>query len=191
MTKSAGFLFLLLVGACTPTVAVPDPTTRVIPAGTEPEVLEWGFDRSAIERDLLLAARNRLGEATIRRALAAEGYIFAKFYPGMIPPPPAGAGPDWRPPEFPFALLFQEKGQWLAATRTGARPADPGAVAQIHALLADPAFWRQPQWAKPGCTDAGASLLMLKVAGRPETVRRGACGDTELNERLVSFALRA
>lgn len=184
-------LFTVALAACAPTAPAPQPAARVIPSGPEPDQIEWGYNRAVIERDLLTTARARLGEATVRRALAADAYLFAKSYAGMLPPPPPNAGPDWHYPVPPFTLLFHEGQGWLVATKDGARPAQPAAITEIRALLSDPLFWRQPDWAGPGCTDAGASLLMLKLPGRPESVRRGACGDTELTERLVQLAHRA
>ncbi len=178
----------LMSGACVHNAA--PSATRAIPRGPEPEQLEAGFDKVAIERDLLLTARNRLEEATIRRALAADSYIFAKYYPGMMPPPPAGIPHDWKP-KFPFVLLFKEDGRWLAATAGGMRAANPAAIAKVEAALSDAAFWKQPSWTPPRCTDAGASLLLIKVQGRSETLRRGSCGETELTQRLVLAALEA
>lgn len=178
----------LLLGGCAPQVATPDPASRLIPTGAEPDRTEWAFDQAIAERDLLVTARARLGEATVRRALAAHAYIFAKSYAGMLPPPPPDAGPDWRYPLPPFTLLFHENGQWMVARNADIRPARPAPIAEIRAILADKAFWRQPQAAGPGCTDAGASLVMLKMPGRAEAIRRGTCGETELTQRLVSLA---
>ena len=184
--KQLLLLLALPLAACT---AV-SPATRTIPIGAEPEQLESGFDRAAIERDLLLTARARVGEAAIRRALAADAYIFAKYYPGMMPPPPPGMPANWRP-KFPFMLLFKEKGSWLVSTAEGPRNANPQAMAKVEALLAGDPFWRQPNWTAPQCTDAGASLLLVKLPNRGETLRRGSCGETELTQSLVLAALEA
>lgn len=181
-------LLPLVLAACTQTGST--NSVRLLPVGPEPEQLEAGFDRAAIERDLFLSARSRFGEAAIRRAFAADNYIFAKYYPGMMPPPPRGMPADWRP-KFPFVLLFEEKGQWLAATPSGVRPANAPAMDKVRAALSDGRFWRQPNWTPPRCTDAGASLLLIKVKGRREALRRGSCGETELTQRLVLAALEA
>lgn len=182
--KNIVLLAALSLTACT----APNAATRVLPTGAEPEQLDAGFDRAVIERDLLLTARNRVGEAVIRRALAADSYIFAKFYPGMMPPPPPGMPANWRP-KFPFMLLFQEDGRWLAATDAGVRAANATAVSRINALIADDNFWRQPNSTPPQCTDAGASLLLIKLPNRSEALRRGSCGATEMTQRLVAAAL--
>jgi hypothetical protein len=97
---------------------------------------------------------------------------------------------DWRP-KFPFVLLFEEKGQWLAATPSGVRPANPAAMGKVQATLSESRFWTQPSWTPPRCTDAGASILLIKVKGRKEALRRGSCGETELTQRLVLAAIEA
>ena len=174
-----------MLAACTQTVAIADPSLQQIPSGPEPQSLQWNADAATMKQDLLLTARARLGEAMTRRALAADAYILAKSYAGMRPPPPADAGPNWRYPDAPFTLLLHEHGRWLVATASGVRPASTEATTEIRRLLSEPAFWRQPQAAGPGCTDAGASLLMIRYAGRRETILRGTCGETELTQRLA------
>ncbi len=90
-----------------------------------------------------------------------------------------------------MAMLARRDGRWLAATANGFRPAKPDKAAAIEAIVRDSEFWREPAWAKPGCTDAGGSLLMLKVPPRDRIVRQGACGATQRTERLVFIALEA
>ena len=129
----------LCASACAPVATSTNPE-RVIPGGPAPTVLQAGFDRVGIEHDLLVTARERFGDGTVRRALAAPTYLFAKMYHGMLPPPQPGA-PPYQPP---MALLVRENGQWLAAGRDGYRPANASKVAGIEALLADRSFWSTP-----------------------------------------------
>jgi hypothetical protein len=178
---------LLILQACA--AAGPPAAQRVIPAGPPPERIEYGFDRAAIEYDLLTTARARFGEDAVRRALAADTYLLGKYYHGRSPPPPP-PGVPYRPPEPLMGMLFKEGGRWLAATPTGFRPAEAEAAAGIETILADRAFWAEPEWGPPGCTHAGASLLMFKVPRRREFVRRGVCGPAPLGERLVFHAVR-
>jgi hypothetical protein len=147
--------------------------------------------RQTSEQDLLWSALQRFGEPLVRRALSADAYIFAKHYPGMMPPPPPGAGPDWKYPEPPTAVLFVENGTWVTATREGARQARAANVQTIRQVLSAQKFWGEPVWAPPGCTDAGASLLLLKIPGRPEVVRSASCGGTGASESIVFAALEA
>jgi hypothetical protein len=109
----------------------------------------------------------------------------------MLPPPPPGAGRDWKYPEPPTAVVFVDNGNWLTATATGVRQARPDKVEEIRQLLSQGRLWREPVWAPPGCTDAGASLLLLKMPGRPEIVRSASCGGTGGSEALVFMALEA
>jgi hypothetical protein len=181
-------LFTLgLLAACAS--SAPSPQQRVIPAGPAPERIDYGFDRGAIEHDLLATARTRFGEAAVRQAFGASTYLLAKHYPGRLPPPPPGAGADWRYPDPPMAMLIKLDGSWFAAGPAGFQPAHAEAVAGIEALLADKTFWAEPEWGKPGCTHHGARLFMLKVPRRAEIIRRGVCGPAPLGERLVFHAL--
>ncbi len=174
--------------SCAPTIAPVPPEARVIPAGPSTNSFNWTDDMPTVERELLATARERFGEAAVRRALGAPTYLFAKYYHGMLPPPPPGGAPPYKPP---MALLIRENGQWLAATDQGFRPARADITPQLDALLASPNFWAVSTTTGPPCPDAGASLLLLKVPSRPETVRTGTCGATQPNERLVMLAIDA
>jgi hypothetical protein len=177
-------LALLFLQACA--AAVPQAAERVIPAGPPPASIDYGFDRAKIEHDLLATARARFGEGAVRRALAAETYLLAKYYHGRSPPPPPGA--ISRPIEPLMGMLVKEGGRWLAATPTGFRQARTEAIGGIETILADRAFWAEPEWGPPGCTHSGASLFMMKAPPRREIVRRGVCGPAPLGERLVFHA---
>jgi hypothetical protein len=88
-------------------------------------------------------------------------------------------------------LLINEGNGWLAATSSGFRTANPTQVAELRGILGSDAFWSAPASGGPGCTDAGASLLMMKLPERSEIVRTGTCGETQINEQLVRAALQA
>jgi hypothetical protein len=181
-------LLACLLAGCV--AADPPAAERAIPAGPPPERIDYGFDRAAIEYDLLTTARARFGEAAVRRALAAESYLLAKHYHGRMPPPPP-PGTPWRAAEPLMAMLVKEGGRWLAAAPEGFRPARSEPAAAIDDVLAARAFWAEPEWGQPGCTHPGASIYMLKVPLRPEIVRRGVCGPAPLGERLVFHAADA
>jgi hypothetical protein len=183
---------ICLLAACGVTSVAPPPAAhRILPSA--PPAPGTGIDRirETTEQDLLWSATQRFGEPLARRALAAPIYIFAKHYQGMLPPPPPGAGPDWKYPEPPAAIVIQENGRWLAATPDGFREARPDKAGEIEQILSDRAFWDEPTWAPPGCTDAGASLLLVKARGKPETVRSATCGTTGRSELLVFRTLEA
>ena len=93
-------LVFLPLAACTPPQPVrtiaPVDRPLVIPQSPPPESIQPGFNRAEVEANLLASARARYGELLVRRAIAAPAFLFTKHYPGMLPPPPPGAGPDWR-----------------------------------------------------------------------------------------------
>ncbi|HEY8593513.1 MAG TPA: hypothetical protein VIL42_11725 [Sphingomicrobium sp.] len=161
----------------------PDPIPSVRPA----EVLQPGFDPAFARSDLLATARERFGEAAVQRALASSTYLFAKRFYGMVPPPPPGAGADWRAPT-PTALLIREGGQWLFATADGWRPAKADVAADIDRRIAEARLWSEQAYTPP-CPDFGANLLLLKVPGKAETVRQSLCSGAAAD--LVQAALTA
>lgn len=85
-------------------------------------------------------------------------------------------------------MLIREGSSWLAATLDGWRPANAEAVAELDHLLGDPRLWSEPSYTPP-CPDFGANLLLLKVPGKPETVRNSLC--ISQAARVVEAALRA
>jgi hypothetical protein len=172
------------LSACAPTVPAAAPVAS-------PEVIPLGFDAQRVRTDLETTARQRFGDALTDRALASPVYLLSKHYMGLPPPPIVQPDGSYKYPDPPMAMLIRDNGQWLAATATGFRPAKPDKAAAIDAITADPAFWAEPAWAQPGCTDAGGSLLMLKLPPRGAIVRQGACGATQRTERLVFLGLEA
>lgn len=184
----------ILLAGC---VGAPGPITpsivRVLPSGppSHEQRMDIGLVVKTTEQDLLWSARQLYGDTIVRRALSAQSYIVAKHYQGMLPPPPPDAGPDWKYPEPPTALLFEESGTWVVATREGVRQARPDKITEIRKILSKRGFWAEPAWAPPGCTDAGASLLLAKAPGQKEVVRSATCGATGLSELLVFRSLES
>jgi hypothetical protein len=181
----------LMVSACAAPPPKVAPAERELPSGPPPHQTDITFIRQTTAQDLLWSAKQRFGEAVVRRALAAPSYIFAKHYPGMMPPPPPHAGPDWKYPDPPVAVLVRENGQWLVATSDGFRQARPDKIAEVESVLAEESFWTGPAWAPPGCTDSGGSLLLAKIPSKAEVVRSANCGITGRSETLVFRALEA
>ena len=176
-----------LLVPCLTACTVPTATTEAPASGGRPlEVLPPGFDAALVRADLLSTARERFGAAAVEAALAAPAHLIVKRFAGLPPPPPPGAGADWRAPT-PSAVLVRDGGIWRTATAEGWRRVQAEAAAELDALLSDAHFWSEPAYVPP-CPDAGASLLLLKLPGRSETVRNSTC--TSLAERVVSAALR-
>lgn len=174
---------ILALAACT---AAPPPSEPVPPARPL-EVLPPDVDMAKVRGDLLATARERYGEVALDRAMAASTHLLVKRFAGMAPPPPPGAGPDWRVPT-PTAMLIRDGSSWLAATPDGWRPANAEAAAELDELLGDARLWTESSYTPP-CPDFGANLLLLKVPGRPETVRNSLC--MSMAARVVQAALRA
>lgn len=184
--RSAVAAALLLAAACAPAPPPAEPP----PMDERAERDGPRFDPPKVRQDLETSARAQFGDALTDQALAAPAYLFAKRYAGMLPPPPPDAGPDYRYPEPPTMMLIRRDGQWLAAQAgVGFVPVTAGKAARLEAALRETAFWKDPAWAPPGCTDAGASLIWLKLPGRPVQGRSGTCGETERTERLVSILM--
>ena len=183
-TIRIALLLAATLSACAPAVPVSQPVAT-------PEAIPPGFDVERVRSDLETTARQRFGDALTDRALASPTYLFSKHYMGLPPPPILQPDGTYKDPEPRMAMLIRENGQWLAATSMGFRAVNPEKAAAIDAMIADAAFWAEPAWAQPGCTDAGGSLLMLKVPQRARIVRQGACGATQRTERLVFLGLEA
>ena len=170
-----------LAGCVAPQPASVDPNRRPL------DTLPADARLAEVEADLLATARERYGDARIDRALAMPDYLVAKRFVGMAPPPPPGAGADWRPPT-PNALLSKQSGRWLVATPDGWREANREVAAELETLLASADFWREAATV-PACPDFGASNLLLKMPGKARTVRSHQCSSA--TTRVIEAAFRA
>ena len=173
---------LVVTGCAQPQTAAVDPAAAR-PLDTQPA----GADLASVRADLLATARERYGTAAVERALAAPAHLIVKRFAGMAPPPPPGAGPEWRAPT-PSAMLIREGGGWLAATPDGWRPAQPKTGAQLDSILAAGRLWDEAAYTPP-CPDFGSSNVLLKMPGRPVTVRAALCSSAAAD--LVQAALAA
>ena len=179
---------LVIAGVAACAGHAPDPAA---PAGTPTarplDTLPGDADLARVRDDLLATAADRFGAAAVAEARAAPTHLVVKRFVGMAPPPPPGAGADWRPTPA-AALLVKRAEGWMVATGSGWRPADGEAASELDQLIADAAFWSDPAYTPP-CPDFGASLLLLKAPGQSETVRNSMC--TSAASRMVEAALRA
>ena len=151
------------------------------------DTLPSGYDPTLVRSDLIATARDRYGEQAVDRALSSSSFLIVKRFAGMAPPPPPGAGPDWRAPT-PSAMLIRDGERWLLATADGWRAADAVAAAEIDALIAGSQLWSESGHVPP-CPDFGASNLLLRIPGKAETVRNAQC--TSAAASLVEAALRS
>jgi len=173
------------VAACAAPAPTADPVTT---AGGRPlDTLPAEADLTRVRQDLLATAGERFGATAVTEARGASTHLVVKRFVGMAPPPPPGAGVDWRPTPA-AALLVRRAEGWMVATATGWRRADQEAADELDRIIAEPAFWSEPAYTPP-CPDFGASLLLLKVPARDETVRNSTCMSQA--SRIVEAALRA
>lgn len=180
--KYSVLLVLSLLGGCVPATRPPDPAARS-------EEFRPGFDPVRVRADLEKTARDRFGSAPTDAALKADTFLIAKHYHGLPLPPIVQADGTYRYPDPPFAMLIRRNGQWLAVRKDGFAPIAPDKAEAIDSTLREDAFWKEPAYVEPGCTDAGASLLWLKMPGKPLLVRQGSCGGSEHSQRAIFLAL--
>jgi hypothetical protein len=178
---------LILAGVAACATPEPAPVTTAEANGRPLDTLPADTRLAGVREDLLATAADRFGAAELSEARAAPAYLIVKRFIGMAPPPPPGAGADWRPRPA-AALLVRRAEGWMVATANGWRRADQTAAAELDQLIADPAFSSEPAYTPP-CPDYGASQLLLKVPGHSETVRNSLCMSQA--SRMVEAALRA
>lgn len=175
-------LLCSLAGCTVAPPPVPDPPgTSLRPLDSLPA----GANLALSRQDLMATASERFGAAALSQARATPAYLIAKRFAGMAPPPPQNAGPNWAPPT-PIALLMKQSDGWMVATTTGWRPAKADAAAELDRVFSNPQFWSEPAYIPP-CPDYGASLLLLKLPGKAETVRKSTC--FSVSEKAVFAAL--
>ncbi len=178
---------LATIAACTAAPPQPEPAAATVITAERPlQTLPAKVDLSVVRSDLVATAGERFGTGALNEALAAPSYLIAKRFAGMLPPPPPGETTREYVP--PAALMMKRGRTWMIATEAGWRPATADAVTEIDRVIADGSFWREPATNLP-CPDYGASLLVLRVPGHRETVRKSSC--TSIADRAVLAALRA
>lgn len=166
---------LLPIAGC---VQQPPAPVAIVPAAVESA-------RADVERHVV----EDFGAGALARARSAPEFIAVLRYPGLPMPPYDTDGHPIKP-HSPAALLFREKGRWLAFGRDGVHPMLPRWSASLDGVLARPDLWSEPVDGGPvGCTDAGASYAWLRVRGHGEQARIGHCGGSPITEELVSAAL--
>ncbi|HYI42287.1 MAG TPA: hypothetical protein VD768_01525 [Sphingomicrobium sp.] len=171
------------LGAC----AAPAVTPEAATISDRPlDSLPSGAALPVVRADLLATAADRFGAARLTQARSADTYLVVKRFIGMAPPPLPGQPLTMPTPA--AALLVKRTDGWSVATSSGWRPASAEAVTDLDRIIAGAAFWSEPPFTPP-CPDFGASLLALKVPGKPETVRNSTCMSEA--SRVVEAALRA
>ena len=84
--------------------------------------------------------------------------------------------------------LVRTGGGWSGWKSGAPNPLGAAAAVEIERILADPAFWREEDFVRPTCTDAGARRLFVR-RGAHQTVRQQSCGGVGLTGRLFDLVL--
>ncbi|HEX9933501.1 MAG TPA: hypothetical protein VGB08_11720 [Allosphingosinicella sp.] len=159
------------------------PVTPDRPRGPPPVDPPFsGFSPPAIRDSVEWLVAWRLGEEALRLARAAPTSIMVTSHQGL-PRPVQNPDGSWgyEPPG--ANAMVRGSGGWTGWVGTERRPVSVGRAAEIDRILADRAFWTEPDEVPPTCTDAGARRLVIRHQGRL-TVRQQSCGSTGLTGRL-------
>ncbi|HEY0012754.1 MAG TPA: hypothetical protein VGB79_07865 [Allosphingosinicella sp.] len=141
-----------------------------------------GFDPQQVRQEVEQHVAARLGPEAARLAAAASASLMATHHQGFPRPIPNAHGSVSF--EGPGAnAMVRGTGGWAGWSGTAQRPVASARTAEIDRILSEPAFWAEPDYAAPGCTDAGARRLVVRLAART-AVRQQSCGGTGLTGRL-------
>lgn len=124
--------------------------------------------------------KERAGDEGLASARNAATSIVANSYQGRFE--------NGRPR---LAVLIRTATGWTS--RKGARPAPVAAdvAAEIDRLLGNSAMWREePFYPDMDCPDAGATMMVIRHAGRTRVTRQG-CNPAGLTGRLEEVVLSA
>ena len=122
---------------------------------------------------------DRFGAETVRRANSARSSVMAASIRGRF----GSGGPD-------VNVAIRESAGWTGwrSGRQAAMPAD--AAREIDRLLADRAFWAEPnRHPAMDCPDSGAHLLVVRHQGRTKITRQ-SCDPANRVGRLLRTVLR-
>lgn len=141
-----------------------------------------GFDAAEVRRSVETHVAARLGAEAVRLAGASSSSVMVTHHQGL-PRPVQNADGSWgyEPPG--ANALVRGAAGWSGWAGTAQRPVAAARAAEIDRILADPAFWAEPAYIRPTCTDAGARRMVVRHAGRI-AVRQQGCGGEGLTNRL-------
>jgi hypothetical protein len=180
-------LFMLVFAALSACASATTHELQPVPSGPTDYVenLPAEFSAQQVKANLEAAIVERFGAAALKRAQSAEAWVLSRHYQGLPQPTPAGGTP--RPPI--AALLMFERYVWYRAEPGGAfRPLTAAQQQRWLTVLADTGPWNEPTYAKPTCTDAGATYLIVSLPNRPFLLRAANCAMPK-SERLGLAAI--
>jgi hypothetical protein len=195
MSRLFPVLVLPVLAACTATAAEPEPVEPA-PVGSPPPRQEpdsplgpppvdppfSGFNAAAIRDGVERLVAWRLGADALRLAQAAPSSILVTHHQGL-PRPVRNPDGSWGYDAPGVNALVRGPGGWTGWTGRNRLPVSTAKAAEIDRILADAAFWAEPDHVPPTCTDAGARRMVVRHADRT-VVRQQGCGGQGLTNRL-------
>lgn len=169
----------------------PPPLPPPQPPGSgrrEPRPPGIVYDRDEVRAYVEEHVGRRFGEDALTRAAAAPSSVLVVIQPSM-PRPVQRPDGSWGY-EGPWVNAVSSDGRRWLGWKTGA-PLQIGSevAAEIDGILADPAFWREAEYAPAeGCLDGSAYSVVVRHAGKMK-VGRQICMPRGLTGRLASVAL--
>jgi hypothetical protein len=159
------------------------PVTADRPRGPPPVDPPFsGFSPAAIRDSVERLVAWRLGDDALRLAQGSATSIMATSHQGL-PRPVQNPDGSWgyEPPG--ANAMVRTSTAWIGWAGSERRPVAAQRALEIDRILADRAFWAEPDHVAPTCTDAGARRLVIRHQGRL-TVRQQSCGSSGLTGRL-------
>lgn len=213
MTKHGTISVLLVLAGCTASVADP-PTSSGRTAGTaQPVATETqragtetqpsgedpgpppvdppfaGYSAAAVRDSVERLVAWRFGEEALRLARSAPSSILVTHHQGLPRPVRQPDGSWGYEPPGVNAIVRGGAG-WSGWSGRTPRAVAAARAAEIDRILADPAFWAEPDHVAPTCTDAGARRMVVRHRGRT-AVRQQGCGGQGITNRLWELAFGA
>lgn len=157
----------------------PQPQADSRPQLARPERVLQAPTPEAIRDYVEGVVGDRFGIETVRRANQARSSVMAASIRGRF----GTGGPE-------VNVAIREGAGWTG-WRSGAQgPMPAGAASEIDRLLADPAFWSEPdRHPAMDCPDSGAHLLVVRHQGRSKITRQ-SCEPANRVGRLLRTVLR-
>lgn len=176
--RGAALLLPLSLTACA-APAPPEPAALPPPATTAGErVLPGGPTAAEIRTYVEGAVSDRFGAEAVRAANAAASSVMAGSIRGRF-----GSGG-------PAVNVAIRGGQgWTGRLSGTEAPLAPAAAREIDRILAERAFWAEPdRFPAYDCPDSGAHLLVVRHRGRTKITRQ-SCEPADLAGRLLRTVL--
>lgn len=189
---------LLLSAAACVARPVPEPSPSAEPSRAEPaqprpadpprrqppplETGMSGFNADHVREWTERHVEYRLGPEALQDARSAATSIMATHHQGLPRPVQNPDGSWGYEPPGANAMVRTSTG-WSGWSGAERRAVAAARAAEIDRILADRAFWAEPDYVPPTCTDAGARRLVIRHAGRT-TARQQSCSGQGLTNRL-------